>query len=80
MDYKAPRGTKDILPGEVERWRQLEEQLRHYCRLYGYEEIRTPIFEYTELFARNVGENSDIVSKEMYTFADRSGRSLTLRP
>ena len=64
----------------MERWRHLEEQLRHYCWLYGFEEIRTPIFEHTELFARNVGENSDIVSKEMYTFTDRSGRKITLRP
>ena len=80
MKYKAPRGTRDILPGDAQRWQLLEERFRRYCRLYGFSEIRTPIFEHTELFQRSVGEETDIVSKEMYTFTDRSARQLTLRP
>ncbi|CCO08794.1 histidine--tRNA ligase [Desulforamulus hydrothermalis] len=75
-----PRGTNDILPGEVEKWQYLEELVRQVCREYGYGEIRTPLFEHTELFARGVGETTDIVEKEMYTFTDRGHRSLTLRP
>ncbi|MBS4023659.1 MAG: histidine--tRNA ligase [Dethiobacter sp.] len=77
---KAPRGTRDILPGEVEKWQFLEGKIKRICRLFGYGEIRTPIFEHTELFLRGVGETTDIVSKEMYTFMDRGERSLTLRP
>ena len=80
MQYRAPRGTRDILAEEVSRWQFLEETFRKLSALYGYSEIRTPLFEQTELFTRSVGEESDIVSKEMYTFRDRSGRSLTLRP
>jgi aspartyl-tRNA synthetase len=80
MNYKAPRGTRDILPDEAIKWRFLEERFRNFCNLYGFGEIRTPIFEQTELFVRSVGEDSDIVSKEMYSFKDRSGRDLTLRP
>ncbi|MDK2856453.1 MAG: histidyl-tRNA synthetase, partial [Bacillota bacterium] len=76
----APRGTRDILPEEVERWHYLEDVIRAHCRLYGYGEIRLPLFEHTELFQRGVGETTDIVEKEMYTFTDRGGRSLTLRP
>lgn len=75
-----PRGTNDILPGKIEKWHYLENLLRNISLLYGYEEIRTPIFEHTELFLRSVGETSDIVEKEMYTFIDRGERSLTLRP
>ncbi|ABO49294.1 histidyl-tRNA synthetase [Desulforamulus reducens MI-1] len=75
-----PRGTNDILPGEVEKWQFLEQLTRQVCREYGYGEIRTPIFEHTELFARGVGETTDIVEKEMYTFTDRGDRSITLRP
>lgn len=75
-----PRGTSDILPGEVEKWQYLEELTRQVCREYGYGEIRTPIFEHTELFHRGVGETTDIVEKEMYTFTDRGDRSITLRP
>lgn len=74
------RGTFDILPDEVPRWRLLEETARAVFRCYGYREIRTPIFERAELFARSVGEETDIVAKEMYTFADRSGEVLSLRP
>jgi histidyl-tRNA synthetase len=80
MNYKAPRGTRDILPEEAAKWQYLEAKYMEFCKLYGFGEIRTPIFEQTELFARSVGEESDIVSKEMYSFQDRSGRELTLRP
>ncbi len=80
MKYKAPRGTRDILPDEAMKWRRLEAEFAAFCRLYRFGEIRTPMFEQTELFARSVGEESDIVSKEMYSFKDRSGRELTLRP
>ena len=75
-----PRGTNDILPGEVEKWHFLERQIRGICREYGYSEVRTPIFEHTELFLRGVGDTTDIVEKEMYTFIDRGKRSITLRP
>ncbi len=77
---RAPRGTRDILPPEAEKWRRIEEKARELCRLYRYGEIRTPLFEHTELFSRSVGEETDIVSKEMYTFEDRGKRRLTLRP
>lgn len=76
----APRGTTDILPADARRWSVLERALRDVCDLYGYGEIRTPIFEHTELFARGIGSGTDIVEKEMYTFEDRGERSLTLRP
>ena len=77
---RAPRGTKDILPPESHKWAYLESLLRRLSKLYNFEEIRTPIFEYTELFSRTVGESTDIVRKEMYTFQDKGGRDLTLRP
>ncbi len=80
MRYRRPRGVNDITPAEVGRWQRAEEAYRSLCRAYRYEEIRTPSFEQTELFIRAVGEETDIVSKEMYTFEDRGGRSLTLRP
>ncbi len=80
MNYKAPRGTRDILPEEALKWQYIEAKYRELCSLYGFGEIRTPIFEQTDLFTRSVGEDSDIVSKEMYSFKDRSGRDLTLRP
>ncbi|NLG86461.1 MAG: histidine--tRNA ligase [Firmicutes bacterium] len=76
----APRGTRDILPEEAAKWQYVEEVIRDCCRLYGYGEIRPPLFEHTELFQRSVGEATDIVEKEMYTFIDRGGRSITLRP
>lgn len=79
MNYRIPRGTSDLLPGEVERWQYMEEKARELCRLYHFSEIH-PLFEQTELFRRGVGETTDIVEKEMYTFEDRGGRSLTLRP
>ncbi len=77
---KQPKGTRDLLPGVTEKWHFVEKVLRETFMLYGYKEIRTPTFEHTELFARGVGEDTDIVSKEMYTFEDKKGRSLTLRP
>ena len=80
MSINVPRGTKDILPEEMFKWHALEELVRDTCRLYQYKEIRTPIFEHTELFTRGVGDTTDIVQKEMYTFTDRGDRSLTLRP
>ncbi len=80
MLLTAPRGTKDILPNVSGHWQYIEQTMRDTCRLYGYKEIRTPIFEHTELFLRGIGETTDIVSKEMYTFTDRGERSLTLRP
>ncbi len=75
-----PRGTNDFMPGEVEKWQYVEQVFRNICHKYAYGEIRTPIFEHTELFLRGVGETTDIVEKEMYTFSDRSNRSITLRP
>lgn len=80
MNIQAPRGTEDLLPEVTVKWQAIEEKLRQLSKLYNYKEIRTPMFERTELFQRGVGETTDIVQKEMYTFEDRSGRSLTLRP
>lgn len=80
MSIQIPRGTQDILPGTVELWQYIEAQARDICRRYNYKEIRTPVFEHTELFLRGVGDTTDIVQKEMYTFEDRGERSLTLRP
>lgn len=80
MQYSAPRGTKDIMPPETPLWRWLEDTFRGVCRLFNYSEIRTPIFEDTDLFTRSAGESSDIVTKQMYTFRDRGDSSLTLRP
>src|SRR5437667_2639883 len=77
---EAQKGTRDILPEEIGRWQLVEDLARETFERYGFGEIRTPIFESTELFARGIGEGSDIVSREMYTFVDRGGRSLTLRP
>ncbi len=80
MKFTRPRGTSDIFGERMERWREAELALSAYLRRCGYGEIRTPVFESTELFARTVGEATDIVTKEMYTFTDKKGRSLTLRP
>jgi histidyl-tRNA synthetase len=80
MSISIPRGTQDILPGEIEKWQLIERKARELCEKYQYQEIRTPIFEHTDLFLRGVGDTTDIVQKEMYTFEDRGGRSLTLRP
>jgi histidyl-tRNA synthetase len=78
--YQAARGTSDILPEEQPYWRYIEQKAADICRLYGYLRIDTPIFEDTSLFSRSAGESSDIVQKEMYTFEDRGGNSLTLKP
>lgn len=80
MSLKKAPGTQDILPGLVEKWQFVESKAREICRRYNFREVRTPIFEFTELFQRGVGETTDIVEKEMYTFTDRGDRSLTLRP
>ncbi|HWQ61527.1 MAG TPA: histidine--tRNA ligase [Negativicutes bacterium] len=80
MEISAPRGTKDILPDSSGHWRYVEETARAVCRDFGYYEARTPVFEHTELFLRGIGETTDIVQKEMYTFTDKGGRSITLRP
>ena len=80
MLTNAPRGTKDILPDQIGNWQYLENEIRKICAVYGYEEIRTPTFEHTELFKRGIGETTDVVEKEMYTFTDKGDRSITLRP
>jgi len=80
MDIKAPRGTYDILPDQAHKWHYIEKCAHKTADLYGYREIRTPVFEQTELFVRGIGEYTDIVKKEMYVFKDKKGRSMTLRP
>jgi histidyl-tRNA synthetase len=80
MTIQAVRGTKDVLPEEIPAWHRVEAAARELFARYGYRELRTPVFEETELFARGIGAETDIVSKEMYTFDDRDGGSLTLRP
>jgi histidyl-tRNA synthetase len=80
MTIQAVRGTKDVLPEEIPAWHRVEAAARELFARYGYRELRTPVFEVTELFARGIGAETDIVSKEMYTFDDRDGGSLTLRP
>jgi len=77
--FQAVRGMNDILPGESALWQRLEASVREVLAAYDYREIRLPVIEKTELFARSIGEVTDIVEKEMYTFADRNGDSLTLR-
>lgn len=76
----APRGTRDTLPKDAAKWQYIERSLLETAALFGFREIRTPIFEHTELFLRSVGETTDVVNKEMYTFTDKGGRSITLRP
>ncbi len=80
MAYESVRGMRDILPDEVGYWTKLEEAIRDIARRFNYAEIRPPIVEHTELFSRGIGEATDVVNKEMYTFPDKKGRSLTLRP
>jgi len=77
---KVPKGTQDILPEDISKWYYIEDMIKEILNKYGYKEIRTPFFEYTDLFVRGIGESTDIVTKEMFTFPDRKGRSLTLRP
>ena len=80
MDIKLPKGTKDIFLAEAEAFEQVESALINVAKMFSYASIRTPIFEHTELFTRSVGDSSDIVRKEMYTFTDKGDRSLSLRP
>ena len=78
--YKAPRGTQDILPEDQSYWRYVCQRIHHVCQLYDYRQIDTPIFEGTSLYVRGVGETTDIVEKEMYSFEDKGGQPITLRP
>lgn len=80
MLTKAPRGTADILPADSYKWQYLKDTARKTAKVFGYGEIQTPVFEHTELFLRGVGDTTDVVQKEMYTFEDKAGRSITLRP
>lgn len=80
MAIKAPKGTHDVTPQEAALWQYIEDTARDICKEYGYGEIRLPVFEHTELFQRGVGDTTDVVQKEMYTFNDKGGRSITLRP
>ena len=76
----APKGTHDVLPDESYIWQDIESKMMAICRNFGYNEIRFPTFEHTELFNRGVGDTTDVVQKEMYTFNDKGDRSITLRP
>lgn len=80
MLTNAPKGTKDVLPAQIHKWHFVEQAFAEICEKYGFKEIRTPVFEHTELFARGVGDTTDIVQKEMYTFQDYGKRSITLKP
>ncbi len=80
MRYAAQKGTRDILPAEIYKWHKAEKVFAEVCHDFGYEEIRIPTFEQTDLFQRGVGDTTDVVTKEMYTFNDKGGRSITLRP
>ncbi|MCB0832628.1 MAG: histidine--tRNA ligase [Bacteroidetes bacterium] len=80
MKYKIPTGTKDVLPSDIHKWHHMEDKIRDVMTRFNYREIRTPIFEYTDLFKRGIGEATDVVGKEMYTFLDKGDESLTLRP
>ena len=77
---RAPKGTLDVLPKDINKWHTVEQVAFSNAALYGFKEIRTPVFEHTELFVRSVGDETDVVSKEMYTFEDKGNRSITLRP
>ena len=80
MLTQAPKGTQDMLPKDAYRWQEIARTMREACALAGYQEIRTPMFEHTELFQRGVGDTTDVVQKEMYTFEDKGNRSITLKP
>jgi histidyl-tRNA synthetase len=80
MKFQKPKGTKDILPKDIYKWHSVEKTIRNVTELYNFSEIRTPTFENTELFVKGTGEDTDIVGKEMYTFTDKGGNSLTLKP
>ena len=75
-----PKGTKDVLPSQSYKWQYVENTAREVARVFNLKEIRTPVFEHTELFTRGVGDTTDVVNKEMYTFEDKGGRSVTLKP
>ena len=80
MAIQGQKGTKDMLPSEAYKWNYIADKLKKISEEYGIREIRTPMFEATELFERGVGETTDVVQKEMYTFEDKGGRSITLKP
>lgn len=80
MKYRVPTGTKDLLPTEIHKWQFVEKKIADVMKRFNYTEIRTPVFEYTDLFKRGIGEATDVVGKEMYTFLDKGEESLTLRP
>ena len=80
MLTRAPKGTKDVLPSESYKWQYIEKIMRDVCARFGYREIRTPVFEHTELLLRGIGDTTDVVQKEMYTFLDKAERSITLKP
>ena len=80
MLTQAPKGTRDMLPQDAYLWQYIEQKEREIAARWGYREIRTPVFEHTELFLRGVGGTTDIVQKEMYTFLDKGERSITLKP
>jgi hypothetical protein len=77
---QRPKGTEDVLPKDIYKWHYIEDIVKRVAKNFGYTEIRTPIFEHTELFERGVGDTTDVVEKEMYTFIDRGNRSVTLKP
>ena len=77
---QRPKGTRDLLPEDTYKWQELEANLKEVLESFGFEEIRVPVFEHTEVYQRGVGETTDVVQKEMYTFDDKGGRSITLRP
>ena len=80
MEFATIKGFKDILPQEIRSWQSLESEARSLFKVFGFKEIRPPLLEKTELFSRSIGQDTDIVSKEMYTITDSKGRGLTLRP
>ena len=80
MEFKTIKGFRDILPEEATRWQHLDLETRRLLAAFGFKELKPPLLERTELFSRSIGEETDIVAKEMYSFADRKGRMLTLRP
>ena len=80
LEIKSIKGTQDVLPSQSYKWQFVERLFLDTARLYGFKEMRTPVFEETRLFTRSVGDTTDVVQKEMYTFTDKGGRDLTLRP
>ena len=80
FSIRSIKGTQDILPDQSSQWQSLEEAIRNFMGHYGYQEIRTPTFEQTDLFVRSMGKETDIVSKEMYSWTDQGGENLTLKP